>query len=382
MSYNGYGSGSINGKTLINAVKVRTEKQLLAGKIVIEFLDGKGNVKRKAFSSIQEAVNHIGTAGTGTRLSKVLVPTQRPDNRWAEAVDLNLHGVTIEGFGHNTRISYLGDDDHTLDLKEQDITVQHLWVDQEGSGPYDAIHLYDEALLFDIDVDHSPRHGIYSNHYDVQGANLHLSAGIEDTALFFDEDSFCNLFSNVMIKGDTTNGPGYGVRIEEGEAINIVDLDVKGAVNHAVYHNGNNSYLSGVIRDAGKDGLKVAGLYSVLDVSVKHAGDYAVHVQGLDKRDAHHNVIRGFFSGDILLESNTSDNIIQGMIKGSVTDNGTRNVINGLGRNGANDPASGGDWNGYGYEGVKVLWNDGTNYYISTYIGGTWYDVQVDSPTV
>jgi hypothetical protein len=56
----------------------------------------------------------------------------------------------------------------------------------------------------------------------------------------------------------------------------------------------------------------------------------------------------------------------------------TRISENGVGLNGANDPASAGEWNGNGFQGLKVMWDDGagTNY-LSHYLNGSWFDVQL-----
>lgn len=55
------------------------------------------------------------------------------------------------------------------------------------------------------------------------------------------------------------------------------------------------------------------------------------------------------------------------------TTNTTRVTLDGLGYNGANDPSAGGDWNGNGREGVRVLWDNGGTPTLAEYVNGTWY---------
>lgn len=83
----------------------------------------------------------------------------------------------------------------------------------------------------------------------------------------------------------------------------------------------------------------------------------------------------------IALYSDTADIKVSGNVLmpssgvGKVLDSGKRNVINGVGTNGANDPASAGNWAGFGYEGVLVKWNNGATHYLSVYSGTAWYDM-------
>jgi hypothetical protein len=59
-------------------------------------------------------------------------------------------------------------------------------------------------------------------------------------------------------------------------------------------------------------------------------------------------------------------------------DNGNRNIINGISKNGSNDPESAGVWNGVKIPGVFVKWDDGGgNHYLSTFRirDGQWWDI-------
>lgn len=49
-----------------------------------------------------------------------------------------------------------------------------------------------------------------------------------------------------------------------------------------------------------------------------------------------------------------------------------RTVIEGVGYNGANNPASAGEWYTHGYEGLVVEWTNGTAFFISIYRNASW----------
>jgi len=53
--------------------------------------------------------------------------------------------------------------------------------------------------------------------------------------------------------------------------------------------------------------------------------------------------------------------------------NTTRVQIDGLGYNGSSDPSTGGDWNGSGEEGLRVLWDNGGAPTLAEYVSGAWY---------
>ncbi|MFC6733654.1 hypothetical protein [Haladaptatus sp. DYSN1] len=61
-------------------------------------------------------------------------------------------------------------------------------------------------------------------------------------------------------------------------------------------------------------------------------------------------------------------------LSGEVDDGGDRTTVNNVGFNGSADPASGGEWNGNGYEGVMVAWLDGSGAEkVSVYRSGRWF---------
>lgn len=134
------------------------------------------------------------------------------------------------------------------------------------------------------------------------------------------------------------------------------------------------------------DGFFFGDFFSKSTVSLNRvfsAGGWGFNVEGAGGAEvAAHNVFTGNIthdcaSGCMLLTADTEDNIVNSnsFQEGDPTDNGVRNVINGLGQNGTNDPATAGNWNGNGYEGVLVKWDvAGPTHYLSVYTGGAWWD--------
>lgn len=80
--------------------------------------------------------------------------------------------------------------------------------------------------------------------------------------------------------------------------------------------------------------------------------------------DASNCLLSGIIAhGDISLSSNASECVISGQIGGTVTDNGTRTLVNGRGTNNGN-PQTTGDWNGhadYAYQQGATVWDTTTS---------------------
>jgi hypothetical protein len=107
-------------------------------------------------------------------------------------------------------------------------------------------------------------------------------------------------------------------------------------------------------------------------------GTYWVSNQAIRIASGSNNIIRGRIAAGVDIDSAASDNfIIDPYLNWSdLSDSGTRTVLNNVGLNGSNDPRFAGDWNGEGYEGVVVRWDDGSgNSYASKYINGSWRDI-------
>jgi len=93
------------------------------------------------------------------------------------------------------------------------------------------------------------------------------------------------------------------------------------------------------------------------------------------------NIINAEVYGDeswnVGLLNNASDNIInipQLNWSNLTLTNETRTVLNGVGRN-SGDPSSTGDWNGHGYEGVRVIDTSASPNVLYEYANGSWIEI-------
>jgi hypothetical protein len=123
----------------------------------------------------------------------------------------------------------------------------------------------------------------------------------------------------------------------------------------------------------GGRGLFVDGTVTLEDSAV-HGGTVRATGHGIRLGNATRTAIRGpAFVGpeegnDIHITERASDTIVAAHPR-SMTDRGTRTVVNGWGTN-AGDPTSTGAWNGNGHHGVSVYDTDGGDRY--TYLDGAW----------
>ncbi|MHC3436920.1 hypothetical protein ACYJ1Y_02210 [Natrialbaceae archaeon A-gly3] len=78
------------------------------------------------------------------------------------------------------------------------------------------------------------------------------------------------------------------------------------------------------------------------------------------------------------LEIGIPDVVVEN-VDGDVSE-GVRTVVDGVGDNGTDDPAVGGDWNGNGRDGVLVTWTDegDENGRLLLYRAGEWHSWPVE----
>lgn len=105
-------------------------------------------------------------------------------------------------------------------------------------------------------------------------------------------------------------------------------------------------------------------------------GQYGVRIGGANNVTMRGNTITATLRGiqlETVTDASMSGNLITATA-GYYSSSCVRLVYEGVGTNGANDPASAGEWYGHGYAGLLVRWNNGATNYISAYVGGTWLD--------
>lgn len=148
------------------------------------------------------------------------------------------------------------------------------------------------------------------------------------------------------------NGSTHTIAASEtGYAVELRNFQVEatGTGNDAINLSGNGAkYMIENVRVRGSDGN---GIYLnvregiLADCIVDGFGD-GVTDNDLVVDDVR-NVVNGcYFNGDVQITSNATDCVLTGVfIRGSLTDNGTRTVVNGRSTNNG-DPSSTGQWNG------------------------------------
>ena len=193
-----------------------------------------------------------------------------------------------------------------------------------------------------------------------------------------------NIVKNGEIVVDGTGGSVSGLLIHN----NIVHgshIAIHGYVNGATTHLSinNNTLLGGGIRIEG-----VSGSITFSEIVNNIIGSPGANIHGIllagnvtNNMTLRSNIITNMGGGKNAHEikaGNVDTKIYYSYKKGNeylaVHDSGTRTVINDVGENGNNDPASAGDWNGHGYDGLMVKWGSAGNYKMSLYKGGAWYD--------
>lgn len=164
--------------------------------------------------------------------------------------------------------------------------------------------------------------------------------------------------------------------------------------------------LGNVVRDTRSHGIRLSGAQSSVvgcnQVVSQGAGSRRARLLrvegGRSGGTASHNccignVLRYDGSGTapdyaVELGADTEANRIDGTVvpasatafgSGVYRDDGVANLLNGVGANGQNDPATAGAWAGAGREGAVVKWDDESGSdYLSVYRDGSWWRWEVD----
>lgn len=148
--------------------------------------------------------------------------------------------------------------------------------------------------------------------------------------------------ADCTVRGNELQGNTNGIQTNANEN-RIIGNQINGNGSRGVYVRGSARYTKVI-------GNKIDG---------ESTTQYGVHIKNTIGTEIEANTIQNHTGADI-------------------EDGGVRTVADGLGYNGANDPASAGDWYNNGYEGVRVKWDDGAGtHYISEYANGAWWDSQV-----
>lgn len=117
----------------------------------------------------------------------------------------------------------------------------------------------------------------------------------------------------------------------------------------------------------------------IIENTIINAGNHAVRISNANNVSFDGNELssasRGIWAS-YAHDLRFADNIVSAPTEYYILTS-ARTTYGGIGDNGANDPATAGEWHGYGYDGLRVKWTDGESHYISTYLNGTWLDMVV-----
>lgn len=298
--------------------------------------------------------------------------------------DLTAQMTVLRGLGMSTWLRGTGD--HTISVTGEDSMIRDMWIDQnDGAGNYDAININtNEVHIDNVDIDEAARDGIrvetgntigWINDVRVQlckdylirilGSNFHLSniflaSPKGDRGLYITRGTLTNV---IFEQGDSETYAIYLV-----ERVVATNLRILSANATALYLSGNDNEVHGVYVDiTNTDGIVVSGNNSFISGGrVKSAGRYGLNVGG--NNNTVYITESGAGTTGVLIGAGATNNNIWGTWS-SLSDSGTRTLINGVGTNNG-DPSSAGDWNGNGREGA-IVWDTNT-WAAYQYVSGAW----------
>lgn len=370
---------------------IDTDEQTLTGGTVVvtdneQGGDATSDVRARTFDSPQAAIDNLDNTSGGWSDTRAngRIEVYPVDDAYPGPVLIDKKTIQLIGMGQATHIIHSGDS-HALETTANDIFIQDMEIDHDGTGSYDAVLAGgpDEIQLRSVTVDHAPRYGIHMTavgshmlNCEVQGGDI---AGVRITA----NEVHCTGLSgndipgtgvqigataqNVRLDGDlfpqsnTDSCGDYGILVQDGAVAPRVDM---------------------TIESAGLDGARIAGDLGIYDLEVYNSGDAGVRLRGAAER----NIVRVRTNDFVQLESGSTKNIVYGQASLGFNDAGTMNIVNGWGKNGGN-PATIGDWNGnaeYAHEhGATVLDTTTTPHtpYIAVPNGSGGYDWRAISTT-
>lgn len=294
-----------------------------------------------------------------------------------QAVDLRIVDNMITGINYTTGNSISAIDIYpeggeawgTYGYRVQNVTIQGNNIYHERWG----INLYSShTVLQDITI--------ASNTITTgQSGIVQYSTGRIENLKVLDNTIRCGFnapYGNPLILAHASNVLVNGNYLEGANVI-----DVQTGTNSIRYMTISNNVIRATNNDGGVYFLGTSGQISNIKFignDLSSSASRGLRMVGADNCTIIGNTIRCgspiIIDGcrDMIVDSNV---LVTAGTKVSLQNSPLRVVINGVGTNGAFDPAVGGEWKGYAYEGLFVTWDDGVgNKMISCYRGGSWLD--------
>jgi len=181
-------------------------------------------------------------------------------------------------------------------------------------------------------------------------------------------DLVCEAKEAARINGD---GSTHSIQMAStGTGVHLENLKVSAtgsgndAINTASGTVGNKPVFSDIrVTGSDRDALRLADVREAVVIGCTVEGfDTSVSGNDLYLNNSRNIVTGCYFNGDVTIDGG-QDNVIKSFIRGSLTDNGTRTIINGHGTNNG-DPSSTGDWNGNAARAHKhgaTVWDTSTS---------------------
>lgn len=430
MSYNGRETGSINGRSPPLGQYVETADYVIFKEDGIikakNGSDGSIAFQDTDFATVlQDAINDAGGEAGGTYGVGGSIFIHAGDYTLSKTVTLNKFGLTIIGEGAaSTQITAKdGLNANMFELTTTDLVhwldMRHLRLDGNKANNTSGHCVYIdvdsdlkdsrfENVFFSRAQEDGLQQGkawgcvISNSTFEANQRGIYLRSGSNAKIIGVkvnDNDGngiSCNTSESFIIGSEIADNGGDAGIYNAAESVSIIGNTVRKNNRFGIWTKDATkrvNIIGNIVWGSGQDGIRSASYGSIVGNSLWDNGRDSVDSYPSIHVFHESNIMGNYVDCNaqaqygIDVDSGASDvkisnNNIINPATSRINDAGTRTVINGIGKNGANDPASAGDWNGYGYEGVRVKWNDGTNYYVSIYLGGTWYDIQVDSPVV
>lgn len=287
-----------------------------------------------------EALN----VGQGQRCTNVVISGLSEVGKRAVTLGANstIHNTKISGFSEGIMIT----GDHTV-ISNCDVSVDVGSVVYQGAGIISDITITDSRLITKGSRWELSAVTLWSSEY-VRMDNCEIISGVRGVYL----GNHSSITNCIIDPAET----GYSLMVRS-------DSVISGNTIHGLLETKNSEYIR-ISNNVFMPGYP----YSIILTNVNN-----ITLSGnIFRGDSQYGYVRVDNSEDVFFDGNRGDS----RTKDVYVNNGgnVRVLINGIGTNGAFDPAVGGEWYGHEFEGLMVTWTDGEIQYLSAYRGGKWWD--------
>ena len=299
----------------------------------------------------------IGPAIMVQKIDNILIQGNFIDNTYNlafGAIDVNSSSSNAKIIGNHISNTDASGQTIYVEVNVEGVTIIGNTTENNGSAGialYPCAGTYAKKIIIANNISKGDAYGIWIK-------------GKSDTARIEEVTVTGNLIYNSALAGIDVEGNTRNLLV----ANNLVIMPVAtGSGIKLGHHPSNNTVIS--------SNIFINSNYSVdaLDLGTPATSDGLIIKNNVFRNAAGWAIAISFFT-DTIVADNIFDNNAADFY-----DNSIRTVRNGVGKNGSNDPASAGDWNGHCREGVMVKWDDGAGTdYMSWCVNGNWYDVVVN----